>query len=176
MKRITHKEIEEQNLITNPVQLRVYEWLKQFKNVWFCDGPIYVQTVHTEVPYLDGVKIVPDCRTYEMHTERLCSLKVGENGWTDQKCVSEVKYHIEKKLRQCHATNNILMIYVSPNGLWGEGNTIYDPKDFEPRISILPRWRMIPRDNGGILVPVGEATMGVEPIPEKNYYYLLRRR
>lgn len=137
MKRITHKEIEEGNLITDPLQLRVYEWLKQHKNVWFCDGPIYSPIT------VEGIK------HYEMRTEKLCSIKVGDNGWSFQKSFREIRYIIEKELRQCTSTNNILMIYVTPSGLWMESDVIYSPEDFEPHMSILIRWRKIPRANGG---------------------------
>lgn len=162
MKRITHQEIEEGNLITDPLQLRVYEWLKQYNNVFFCDGPIYSPIT------VEGIN------HYEMRTERLCSIKVGDNGWSIQKSFREITYVIEKELRQCTSTNNVLMIYVTPSGLWMESDIIYCPKDFEPHRGTLIRWRKIPRVNGGIKVePIGEQTMGVEPIPNQNQYYLL---
>ena len=135
MSRITHKEIEDKRLITHPVQFRVYEYLKQYEYVWFCDIPAY------SMGGSDGFQ------HYMMDSIKLLNVNTDERYGL---IIDNIKYKLDELLYKCERNNNILMIYVSDSGLWMETNTTYNPNTFAPNIGIMLRCKMIPRVNGGI--------------------------
>ena len=139
---LTNKQIKENNLITHPGELIIYNWLKRFKNVLFIYDEPYAEN---STQYIN---------TWEVS---VCDVEVVSgfdySKYINEDTINKIKIYLKKQINECKKYDDFFIVRLNNNGggLFEKTNADYDDVikynlDKNPFFNIIMRFSRMSKE------------------------------